>query len=97
MGWTFKCSGEIWSLSSFVESFYRQPIIEHKVTARGVEYVLLSALIASLVVFLVLWAPESSVQELFKSFFTILTLLVTVMLVFMAIDIYRKNRQRKSA
>ena len=78
-------------------SLYRQPIIEHKVTARGIEYVLLSALIASLAVFLVLWAPESSVQELLKSFFTILALLAAVMLAFMAVDIYRKNKQRNSA
>jgi len=78
-------------------SIYRQPIIEHKVTARGIEYILLSALIASLAVFLVLWAPESSVQDLLKSFFTIFAMLAGVLLVFMAIDIYRRNRQRKSA
>ena len=78
-------------------SLYRQPIFEHKVTLRGIEYVLLSALIATLAVFLVLWAPESSVQELLKSFFTILALLAAVMLAFMAVDIYRKNKQRNSA
>jgi len=78
-------------------SLYRQPIIEHKVTAKGIEFVLLSALIASLAVFLlVLWAPESSVQELLKSFFTIFALLSAVMLIFMAVDIYRKNKQRNS-
>jgi len=73
-------------------SIYRQPIVEHKLTIRGVEFVLLHALITSLSVFVLLWTSEATVSELVKTFLSIYIPLSLLFLVFMAIDI-KKNKK----
>jgi len=51
-----------------LNTIFRWPIVEGKLTARAVEYYLLDALLLSLFLFVVLWESERSIAELFGVF-----------------------------
>ena len=51
-----------------LRAIYRSPIVEHKLTARALEYYLLEALMSSLFLFVILWESHRTVFELFGIF-----------------------------
>ena len=59
-----------------LKSIYRQPIVEHKITARAVEYHLLQALLIALIALIVYWSPEKTIGMLVV-FFAIMLIIIS--------------------
>ena len=80
--------------TSGLRSIYKHPIVEHKLTPRSVEYVILDGLLLVLLIFIVTWDPEATTAELLKIFFIQLIGLTLLKLIFLVIDVKKLANER---
>ena len=77
-----------------LRAIYRNPIVEHKITLRAVEYTVLDGLLFALFLFLITWDAEDLVDELLVNLGSFVLVFVVMKLLFLFFDVRRIARDR---
>jgi len=77
-----------------LRSIYRDPIIEHRLTLRSVEFSVLDGLLYSLFIFISLWKQESTIGELLILFGSLFFAFTLLKLFFLVVDVRKISSLR---